>query len=97
MFNPQMLLFPYDRNESSPLRSIKRWVPLPPNPPPMIDEEKDEATTHHVCNSPVCKHGYGFELATPPARLDYTLFWRCHIPLLVILQKRLYILLLSKY
>jgi hypothetical protein len=49
----QILLFLYDRNESSPLRSFKCWVPLPPNPPPMIDEEKDEASTHHVRNPPV--------------------------------------------
>jgi hypothetical protein len=49
------------------------------------------------CFGVVCKRGYGFELASPPAGLDYTLFWRCHIPLSVILQKRLYISLLSKY
>jgi hypothetical protein len=91
--DPQILLFPYDRNESSPLRSFKRWVPPPPNPPPMTNEEKDEASTRRVHNSPACKCGYRVELLNPFGRLDYTLFFRCPIPLLVILDKRLYILL----
>jgi hypothetical protein len=59
---------PNDRNESSLLRSFKQWVP-PPNPPPIIGE-KDEATTHRVCNPPMCKCGYHSELANPPAGLD---------------------------
>jgi hypothetical protein len=41
-FYPQILLFPYDRNESSLLRSFKRWVPPPPNPRLMTDVKKDE-------------------------------------------------------
>jgi hypothetical protein len=86
-FNPQILLFPYDRNESSPLRSFKRWVPSPPNPLPIIDEEKDEVTTRRVHNPPMCKCGYRSELANPPAGLDYTPFFRCLIPLSVILYK----------
>jgi hypothetical protein len=55
MWNTQILLFPYDRNESFLYRSFKHWVPPPPNPPPMTDEEKEEATTvvfatHHCAN-----------------------------------------------
>jgi hypothetical protein len=73
-FVPQILLFPYDRSEFCLLRSSKYWVPLPPNPSPMTDEEKDEATTHHVRNPPPCKCGYRSELVKPPPRLDYTLF-----------------------
>jgi hypothetical protein len=96
-FDPQILLFLYDRNESSPLCSLKRWVPPPPNPPPMTDEENDEATTHRVCNPPACEYGYHAELVNPPVGLDYMLFFRCPIPLSVILDKRLYILLWSKY
>jgi hypothetical protein len=42
MFDINILLFPYDRNESSPFRSVKRWVPPPPNPPPITDVEKDK-------------------------------------------------------
>jgi hypothetical protein len=93
----QILLFPYDRNESSLLRSFKRWVPSPPNLPPMTDEDKNEASTHRVRNPPVCKCGYRAELVNPPPGLDYTLFFRCPVPLSVILDNILYILLWLKY
>jgi hypothetical protein len=46
-------------------------------------------------NYPSC--GYHAELLNSLARLDYTLFFRCPIPLSVILEKMLYILLWSKY
>jgi hypothetical protein len=87
-WNPQILLFPYDRTESSSYRTFKRWVPSPPNPPPMADEVKDEATTRCVCNTPLCKCEYCLELANPPTGLDYTHFWHRLIPLLVIIHKR---------
>jgi hypothetical protein len=93
MFDPRILLFSYDRNDSSPLRYFKRWVPPPPKPPPMTDEEKDKASTRCVRNPPACKCGYCAELVNPPAGLDYTPFFCCPIPLTVILDKRLYILL----
>jgi hypothetical protein len=74
IFDPQILLFSYDRNESS-LHSFKWWVPPSPNPPPMTDEEKDEASTHHVRNPPACKCGYCAELVKPPAGFDYIPFF----------------------
>jgi hypothetical protein len=80
-------------NESSLLRSFKRWVPPPPNIQPMTDEKKYEASTQHVRNPPGCKCGYHAELVNPPVGLNYTSFFRCPIPLMVILDKRLYILL----
>jgi hypothetical protein len=92
-FDPQILLSPYDSNESSPLCSFKHWVPSPPNPPLMIDEEKDEATTRRVCNPPVCKCDYRAELVNPSVGMDYTSFFHCPIHLSVILDKRIYILL----
>jgi hypothetical protein len=61
----QILLFPYDRNVSSPLRSFKHWVPPPSNPPSMTDEEKDEASTRRVRNPPACKYCYYAELVNP--------------------------------
>jgi hypothetical protein len=88
----QILLFPYDRNESFPLRSFKHWVPPSPNPPSMIDEEKDKASTRCVYNLPACKCGYHAELVNPPPELDYTPFFRCPIPLSVILDNMLYII-----
>jgi hypothetical protein len=91
--DPQILLFPYDRNDSSSLWSFKRWVPPPPNPLTITDAEKDKASTHRVRNPPACKCGYRAELVNLPAGLDYTPFFHCPIPLLVILFKRLYILL----
>jgi hypothetical protein len=92
-FNPHILLFPYDRNDYSPLRYFKHWVPLPPNLPPMTDEEKDEASTRRIHNPHAYKCGYRSELVNLPAGLDYTPFFRCLILLTVILDKRLYILL----
>jgi hypothetical protein len=74
-FDSQILLFPYDRNKSSPLRSFKRWVPLPPNPPPMTNEEKDKTSTRCVRNPHACKCGYHYELVYPPTGLDYTPFF----------------------
>jgi hypothetical protein len=85
-FDPQILLFLYDRSESCPLCSFKRWVPPPPNPPPMTDEEKAEATTRRVRNPPPCKCGYRSELVNPPPGLDYTPFFRCPILVSVILH-----------
>jgi hypothetical protein len=93
----QILLFPYDRNDSSLLRYFKRWVLPPPNPLPMTDEQKDEASTRRVHNQPACKCGYCAKLVNLPTGLDYTPIFHCLIPLMVILDKRLYILLGSKH
>jgi hypothetical protein len=100
LMDPRHLIhrfFPYDRNDFSLLRYFKHWVPSSSNPPPMIDDEKDEASTRCVYNPPMCKCGYHVELVNPLAGLDYTLFLRCPIPLTVIIDKRLYILLWSKH
>jgi hypothetical protein len=74
MWNPQILLFAYDGNESSLYRNIQHWVPPSPNPPPMIDEKKEEETTRRVLNPPLCKCGYRSKLANPATGLDYTPF-----------------------
>jgi hypothetical protein len=75
------------------VRSFKHWVPLLPNPPPMTDEEKDEASSCRVRIPSACKCGYRAELVKLPTGLDYTPFFHYLIPLLVILDKMLYILL----
>jgi hypothetical protein len=58
MFSPQIILFLYDQNEAFPYHSFKCWVPPSPNPPPMTDEEKEEATTWRVSHPPLCKCEY---------------------------------------
>jgi hypothetical protein len=52
----------------------------------MTDEEKAEATIHHICNPPLCKCGYRSQLVNLPLGLDYTPFFHCLIPLFVILH-----------
>jgi hypothetical protein len=95
VFNINIILFPYDRNESSPFHSFKSWVPPSPNPPPMTDVEKDEASSRRVCNPHVCKCGYHTKLVIPSVGLDYTPFFCCPIPLMVILAKTLYIFMIE--
>jgi hypothetical protein len=90
------ILFSYDRNESSPFFSFKRWVPPPLNPSPMTDAKKDEASDCRVRNPPKCKFGYRAELVHPPAGLDYTLFFRCLFPLTVIVAKEVIYLVVIK-
>jgi hypothetical protein len=93
LIDRQILLFSYDKNESSPLRYFKCWV----SPPPMTDKKNDESSTHRVRNPPTYKCGYRAELVNPPSELDYTPFFRCPISLSVILDNMLYILLWLKY
>jgi hypothetical protein len=95
-FDINILLFPYDRNESYPFRSFECWVPPSPNLPPMTDTEKDKASVRHVCNPPACKCGYRAELVNPPTGLDYTLFFHCLIPLTVIVAKEVIYLVVNK-
>jgi hypothetical protein len=87
MWNPQILLFPYNRNESFLYHNFNRWVLPPLNPLPMTDEEKEEATTRHVSHPPLCKYGYHSELVNPLTGLDYTPFWQRPIALSVISNK----------
>jgi hypothetical protein len=53
----------------------------------MTDAEKDEASARHLHNPPMYKCGYRAELVNLPVRLDYTLFFHCLVPLMVILAK----------
>jgi hypothetical protein len=87
VLNINIILFSYDRNEFSPFRSFKRWVPPPPNLLPMTDVEKDEVSARHVRNPLACNCGYHAELVNPPAGLDYTPFFHCSISLMVIVAK----------
>jgi hypothetical protein len=95
-FDINIIFFPYDRNESSPLRSFKHWVPPPSNPLPMIDVENDEANVRRVRNPLGCKCGYHAELVNPPAGLDYIPFFHCSIPLMAIVAKEVIYLVVNK-
>ncbi|TVU41699.1 hypothetical protein EJB05_15242, partial [Eragrostis curvula] len=39
MYDPRILLFPWNQ-KSYEYKNFKRWVPPPPNPPPMTNDEK---------------------------------------------------------
>jgi hypothetical protein len=96
MFDINIILFPYDRNESYPFRSFKCWILPPANPPLMTDAEKDEASARRVCNPPTCKCGYRVELVNLPVGLHYTLFFHCPITLTVIVAKEVMYLVVIK-
>jgi hypothetical protein len=53
----------------------------------MTDAEKDETSARRVRNPPACKCVHRAKLVNPPIELDYTPFFRCPIPLTVILAK----------
>ncbi|TVU05407.1 hypothetical protein EJB05_48568, partial [Eragrostis curvula] len=76
MYDPRILLFPWNR-KSFEYKAFKRWVPPPPNPPPMTNDEKVAAARLQVRNPPLCHCEYWSELETPPVGLDYTPFFRC--------------------
>nr|TKW30434.1 hypothetical protein SEVIR_2G036700v2 [Setaria viridis] len=58
-------LFPYDSTELKPYYQFRRWVPLPPNPPRMTEEEKQEAACRRVRDSLMCKCGVAAKLMRP--------------------------------
>jgi hypothetical protein len=62
----------------------------------MTDVEKDKASARCVRNPPACKCGYRAELVNPPTGLDYTLFFHCSIPLMVIVAKEIIYLVVIK-
>jgi hypothetical protein len=61
----------------------------------MIDVE-DKASVRRVCNPPAYKCNYRVELVNPPVGLDYTPFFRCPIPLTVIVAKDVIYLVVIK-
>jgi hypothetical protein len=62
----------------------------------MTDAEKDKASARRIRNPPACKCGYHVELVNPPSGLDYTLFFHCLIPLMVIVAKEVIYLIMIK-
>jgi hypothetical protein len=56
-FDPRIRLFPYASHVLKPYDEFQRWVPPPPNPPPMTYEEKQLAAIERVNNPPLCDCG----------------------------------------
>ena len=54
MFEPLIMLFPYDPWKSVPYAEYVSWVPPPLNPPEMIEVAKVDAALHHLANPPRC-------------------------------------------
>uniref|UniRef100_K3XXZ8 GRF-type domain-containing protein n=1 Tax=Setaria italica TaxID=4555 RepID=K3XXZ8_SETIT len=80
-YDPRFRLFPYHSTELKPYHQFRRWVPPPPNPPRMTDEEKQEAACRHVRDPPMCKCGVPAKLMCPnlgdPPK--FTPFFRCSL------------------
>ena len=52
MFEPLIMLFPYDPWKSVPYAEYVRWVSPPLNPPEMTKVEKVDAALRHLANPP---------------------------------------------
>ena len=75
MVDRRILLFrqcgktPYDK--------FKRWVPPPPNPPSMTDEEKKIAIATHMANPPLCNCGVPAQIHRMVEGSPYTPTFEC--------------------
>ncbi|GJN18436.1 hypothetical protein PR202_gb05599 [Eleusine coracana subsp. coracana] len=76
-YDPRIMLFPYDNKASSPYAEFERWVPLPPDPEPMEEDEMLAVSTRRMHSPPLCKCGYPPELEIPLEELSYIPFFRC--------------------
>jgi hypothetical protein len=80
MFDPSIMLFPYDPWKSVPYSEFVCWVPPPPNPPEMIEAEKVDAALRRLANPPKCHCGVSALLTTPSQHRAFTPFYRCGLP-----------------
>jgi hypothetical protein len=54
MFEPSIMLFPYDPWKSVLYSKFVRWVPPPPKPPEMTEAEKVDSALRCRANPPRC-------------------------------------------
>jgi hypothetical protein len=80
MFDPLIMLFPYDPWKSVPYSEFVRWVPPPPNPLEMTKVEKVDAALRRLANPPRCHCGVSARLITPSQRGAFTTFYHCGLP-----------------
>ncbi|RCV18368.1 hypothetical protein SETIT_3G295500v2 [Setaria italica] len=64
-YDRRIRLFLYHSTELKPYHQFRRWVPRPPNPPRMTEEEKQEAACMRVRDPPICKCGVPAKLMRP--------------------------------
>jgi hypothetical protein len=77
MFNPSIMLFPYDPWKSSSYDEFVRWVSPPPNPPEMIELEKVDVAMNHLVNHPRCHCDMVAVLQLSSQKGMFTPFYRC--------------------
>ncbi|CAD6263145.1 unnamed protein product [Miscanthus lutarioriparius] len=77
MFDPSIMLFPYDPWKSVPYLKFVHWVPPLPNPPKMIEVEKVDAALRRLANPLKCNCEVSALLATPSQHGAFTSFYRC--------------------
>jgi hypothetical protein len=80
MFDPSIMLFPYDPWKSVPYSEFICWVPPPPNPPEMTEAEKVDIALRCLANPPKCHYGVSALLTTLSQRRAFTPFYRCGLP-----------------
>ena len=80
MFDPLIMLFPYEPWKSVPYSKFVRWVPSPLSPLEMTEAEKVDAALRRLANPPRCHCGVSVRLTTPSQRGAFTAFYRCGLP-----------------
>jgi hypothetical protein len=77
MFDPSIMLFPYDPWKSCPYDEFVRWVRRALNPPEMTKLEKVDAALNHLVNRPRCHCDMVAVLQLPSQKGMFTPFYRC--------------------
>jgi hypothetical protein len=80
IFDPMIMLFPYDSWKSVPYSELVRWVQPPPNPPEMIEAEKLTVALRRLMNPPRCHCGPSARLTTSSKPRAFIPFYYCALP-----------------
>jgi hypothetical protein len=75
MFDPMIMLFPYDPWKTVPYSEFVCWVRPTPNPPEMLETEKLTTALWHLMNPPKCHCGLLTRLTTPSKPGAFTPFY----------------------
>jgi hypothetical protein len=80
MFDPMIMLFPYDLWKSVPYSKFVHWVWPPLNPPKLIEAEKLTAALRRLMNPPRCHCGLSAWLTTPSKPGAFIPFYYSGLP-----------------